>query len=609
MASGACLGLIALAGGVGSGCSSPLDEDPATLRKSLLESVRREALEAMRHPQTIEPARPDRVGQLNLKPGVLEELERTSGIKSYRERSRTELLQPTLMNTPQKTVFVSLERVIATSVTNNLNVQFARLSVAGEQTRLVQAEANFDWVLFSNFQWSDVDQERIASQQFFPPSARSFDQRQVVETTVGLRRRLTSGGLFTVQQGLTYTQSTVNDTFAAPNPANEAALTVQLDQPLLRNFGSDTTLAEVRLAANAERDQVQQLKAELIRTVASAEQAYWRLVQAHSEYLISRRLLNLGIDVQDVFKRRRDAGMDVNPSQYANAVAAVENRRGDLIQAERSLRDASLQLKAIMNDPDLTIGNEIVLLPVDEPVDVPMQFSLIDGITTALARRPEIQRALLGLDDSSIRRRAADNQALPRLDLQMQARLNALAEGADTALSRQAEVGLVDFLVGLAFEQPIGNRAAEAFSLQRRLEQQQGVVVYRDVVTRVVGELKGALYDLQSTYLLIEQRRAARIAAAEDLRTSSERELLQALTPEQLDLKLRKQEALAAREAQEVGALTGYNTAISQVYAAMGTILERNRIRFEVPRDRSEQRKGEEQPPRDPIFGLPPAPR
>ncbi len=603
---GSAVALGALLGALLGGCSSPLDREQDDLRKSLMESIRREAAEATRYPQTRETERTSRSRALDLKPKVMQELERTSGITSYRPGGSNDLLEPTLLGTPQNAVTLSLERAIATAVANNLNIQFAKLAVAVDEARLLEAQAAFDWTFFTNLTWSNLDQEQIAQQSSIPPSTRSFNQRQVVDSQIGLRRRLTSGGTFTVQQALTYTDVTLEpSSFARPNPADEAAVTVQLDQPLLRNFGSDTALTEVRLAANAERDQIQQLKSELNQTVGQVEQQYWRLVQAYGELLIAKRLLQAGEKVRQILEVRK-GNMDANPAQFANAVAAVESRRGDVIQAENTLRNASDQLKQLMNDPELTVGSEVLLLPADNPVDAPTQFSLLDSLTTAIGRRPEVQRAILALDDSSIRRRQAENQILPQLDLRLQTRLSALTTGADSSLREQFDGSLVDFLVGLAFEQPIGNRAAEGRARGRRVEQQQSVITYRDVVSRIVLEVKTALRNTETAYDLIEQRRAARLAAAEDLRTTEVREeIVQGLTPEQLDLKLRKQESLAGRETQELAALTGYNTGIAQLYTAMGTALERNRIRFEVSSSLGEQRQGALPPPPDPIFGLP----
>jgi hypothetical protein len=50
-----------------------------------------------------------------------------------------------------------------------------------------------------------------------------------------------------------------------------------------------------------------------------------------------------------------------------------------------------------------------------------------------------------------------------------------------------------------------------------------------------------------------------------------------------LDLKLRRQEALSQAEQQEIQALVEYNVSLSQLYSAMGTALEHNKIDFKLP--------------------------
>jgi outer membrane protein TolC len=100
--------------------------------------------------------------------------------------------------------------------------------------------------------------------------------------------------------------------------------------------------------------------------------------------------------------------------------------------------------------------------------------------------------------------------------------------------------------------------------------------------------VKSSLRDVLTSYELIGATRASRRAAADSLRAIEEQEAAGvALTPEfLLDLKLSTQQRLADAEIQEVQALTGYNTAISQLYQAMGTLLDRNQIEFIAePRD------------------------
>ncbi|HYD01760.1 MAG TPA: TolC family protein, partial [Phycisphaerales bacterium] len=403
--------------------------------------------------------------------------------------------------------------------------------------------------------------------------------------TIGLRRRLETGGSFTIQNQISRLDNNSPGTFPNPDPAVQPSITVQLDQPLLRNFGTDANLSEVRQAVNAERDSIQQLKATLLQQVADAETAYWSLVRAAGELKISQRLLERGEEVRGTLSKRREKAEDVRASQFSDAVATVESRRADVIRAQNTLRQASDRLKQIMNDPDLNVGSEVLLLPADSPVGEPLTLTLQDVVTTALGNRPEVQRSLLAINDAAIRQQLADNARLPALDLRLQMRVSDIASNTSDSYERLVDGNFIDYLVGVSFEQPIGNRAAEANYRARFLESQQARITYRDVVQRILLDVKGGLRQVVTTYQLIEQTRASRIAAAENLRTLEvEERTIQALTPEFLDLKLRRQQALAGAEASELAAYTEYNSSIARLYAAMGTALERNSIVFHVPR-------------------------
>lgn len=564
------------------GCSTPMTYSPDDdLRRSVLESARRELAESRReNPAVTTLDRTPRVQTLGLKPEIYEQLEQTSGRAAYGVQPTA--VAPDLMGRPQQAVQVSLERVVLTSVRNNMAVQFAQLQPAIDEQRLVAAQSAFDWTLFSNVQWTRTDEPTVGS--FVGPGQ---NREQEVLASVGVRRRMTSGGQIQLQQGANFTDNQTGS-FPVPNPANQARLTLQVDQPLLRNFGSDVALADVRIQTNTQRDSIQELKAALLQTVRDAEEGYWQLVRATGELQIAQRLLNLGVEVRDVLKTRREANVDVKPSQFSDAVATVENRRAQVIRAENALRQLSDRLKQLMNDPDLTVGSEVMLLPVDNPLDAPMSFSLLEIMSTAIANRPEVQRALLAIDNTSIRQTLADNARLPTLDLRAQANFTGLDNNMDEAFNRMTDTNFVTFVVGLAFEMPVGNRGPEAVFRRTRLERMQSVIAYRDVVTRVLLEVKAALRNVVSAYTLIEQTRAARIAAAENLRTLLvEEKTTGGLTPEFLDLKLRRQDALAAAEQQELASITDYNIAVARLYATMGMGLERNRIRFEVPDVRS----------------------
>ncbi|HED54275.1 MAG TPA: TolC family protein [Phycisphaerales bacterium] len=569
--------LIALAG-----CTGPIVErDSQILTRSVIDAVRREMVEPEQAPEYQITRREDSGRNLGIPEARMAKLNEMGGMASYDRGDFP--MDDDLLGGEQRMVTVSLERVIRSAATHNLQLQFDRLRPAISESQLVEAEAAFDWTFFTNGRFQSIDRPRTSS-TFFGTAADVFEQNDV---TVGIRRRLTSGGSFTLDSSWTWNENSTPGLTVVPNPANTVTVGAQLTQPLLRNAGSDVTLASVRLATNADRDATAQLKASVINTLQRTEEAYWQLVLAHQTMLIQQRLLERGIGVRDIIIDR--GRLDATQAQIADARAEVESRRAQLIRAQRSFRQASDSLKVLINDPELTIGSEVLLLPSDDALDEPIRFSLVDAVTTALTERPEIDRALLSIDDTSIRKQVARNQLRPRLDLELSTRWAALNTDADDAYGDVWEGRFIDYIVGLTFEQPIGNRLANAQLRRRQLEGVQAVASFQNTVQQVVLEVKNAMRDVVTGYKLIAQTRTSRLAATENLRALRVQiESNGGYTAFNLDQWLSRQQALASAEIQEAQALTNYNIAISRMYSAIGRTLERNGVDFVVPETNDE---------------------
>lgn len=562
-----------------AGCAgSPLEvERTASLRQSVVDSARRELRDAERIPQPLDIPRQARA--LEFPPERLSELEAMAGPRAY---APTAEIGPGLLGEPAPQFRVDLAQSVGRSVKQAVEAQRASLDPAIGEAQVVAARAVFDWVFFTNAQWDSTDAPQTVPFVGGVPVGIGARESQSVGYETGIRKRMTSGGTLAISQGQTYSDDKSTGTRLSPDPSNRAFLDVTLSQPLLRGFGSTVALAEVRLAENTERRAVHEYKATLITTVTEAERAYWELAQAYRELQIRQRLLQRGIETRDVLASRRQ--FDVKPAEFSDAVATVERRRADVIQAENVLRQRSDRLKLLINDDELTVGNETLLLPADEALEQPVKFSLLDAVSTALQNRPEVQQALLSIDDASIRQSVADNARLPQLNMAFQSRFQGLDESAGDAYQDVSEARFVDFLLGAQFEQPIGNREAEAQYRRLQLERMQSTIEYRGVVQRVVLDVKTALRNVSTNWQLIEQNRASRLAASENLRTLLVQEqTVQSLTPDFLDLKFRRQESLAQAEIAELTALINYNIALADYHRSTGTALERNRIDFIVP--------------------------
>ncbi|QQE10243.1 TolC family protein [Planctomycetota bacterium] len=558
-----------------SGCTTPFDQaDEKALQRQLLSSYTTE-IDAIAEGPVIELQRTpsDVVEELSIERAA--ELNSISGIEAYREDELI-LGQNLLGNETQLAVQLTLQQAIELAVKNNLDLQTARYTPAITETQLTQAEAFFDANFFFNTAYTRTADPNFGN-TFAGQEGASLQEQYNFQT--GINKQLITGGQVTTSTSLDHTHSSFGGT---TSNFFEGNITVNLTQPLLRGFGADINRANIILARNALESARQNLRMQLITLAAEVEAQYWLLSFNKQALLIQTRLLERTINDRDRLQER--ANFDVNPVRLTEANSFVELRRADVIRTRQLVRDSSDQLKQLINSPELPVANETLIIPVDWPVDVPLQFSLLDAITTALQNRPELQIALYNIKDASIQQRVAENGRLPILNVTLGSTLSgAEANNPAAGYGDIFDLDFVDYIAQINFEMPIGNRGPDAFYQQSILARKQSVVAYQALAQIAVLEVKDALRELLTSYELIGATRAARLAAADNLRAIEEQEAAGvALTPEfLLDLKLRAQERLADAETQEVQSLINYNNAISTLYEEMGTLLHRDGIVFE----------------------------
>ncbi len=387
----------------------------------------------------------------------IEELDAMSGLGAYEgERGGKASAGADLLGrTDQPVVQLPLERAIALAVERNLDYAAARLSPSISAALLQQAEAAFDVEVFADADFTKLDTPGPITSNLVP--GLSGDRRsETLLLGAGLRKRLAAtNGTLSVETRL----SRIDDdpSLQGVAPFYDADALVTLQQPLLRNFGREVATSDIVLARNAEAAETQRLRGTLINLVDEVETAYWELLFNRQQLLIQGKLLERTITERDRLKLRQE--FDASPVDVTEANSFVELRRLDVINAREAWRNASDRLKRLINAPELSLGDETLIVPLDRPVDAPISFSLLDAVTTALQNRPELRVALLSIADAGVRLTVADNQLLPQLDLSAQLGLGGAERRGRAGRVRRARQGdFVDYLVSLDFSYPLGNR-------------------------------------------------------------------------------------------------------------------------------------------------------
>ncbi len=572
--------LLAAAVVLPTGCESPLarEKDDA-VRQAVLQS-HRDFLEHLADGGVVELERAPSDVEAGLTQEQRDELDTMSGMAAY--EGTPVFLGEDLEGQPTVgTVELSLPRAVELAVQHNLDLATARLTPAISEQQLVQADAVFDAEVFAGVSYNDLDTPGLAGG--FVPGLSGDRQSEVLTLNTGIRKALKATG-GTVQLETTLARTNDQPSVTGVAPFYDADVLLTLQQPLLRNFGRDVATAQIQLAENAEAAAVEDFRGSTINLVDSVVQAYWNLLFARQQLLIQTKLLERTVDDRDRIQDRLE--FDVSKVRFTEANSFVELRRADVIRARQQWRAASDALKRLMNAPELPLADESLIVAADEPLAEPISFSLLDAVTTALDNRPELRSAVFRIDDTLIRQRVADNAKLPVLDLVASVGLNGI-DGDDGAgaYDQLNDGDYIDYVLGLDFLYPLGNRSAEALFTQRTLERQQSLLDYQRLAQDAVLEVKDALRDIVTQFELIGAAQAARRAAADNLRAiQAQEDAGVALTPEfLLDLKLSAQQRLADAETQEISALTGYMTAISELYRTQGTLLEQMGIAFDSP--------------------------
>jgi outer membrane protein TolC len=503
---------------------------------------------------------------------------------------------------------LSLAEAVALAVANN---QDLNVSVnAAEASR---------YQLFSNMGIFDpLAEASVLRAHAEDPATTALAGAVVTEAdTTDINTRVTqlapSGGTFSL--GFSARRTDSNSTFFFVNPAWNTGLTLAVSQPLLRNFGRDTTTWQIRIARNSRDSSYQGFVRSVQTAVNLTEQAYWDLVYAIRNLAVKQEALAVARDLNRITRIKIDVG-SLAPIDITQTEVNIATTEQQIIIAEGLIGDAQDRLKRLLSFVPDQWG--IPIIPTDEVRAEQPDVNVEQGINAAFERRPEIITAQYIVDSDRIRYEYWRNQTRPQLDL-VGTYGNSGIGGPTTirdengnvisqvdgdfgdAIQQVFDRDFKNWSVGLNFSFPILNRFARG---------QRGAALY------TWESNKAALNSIEQNVLL-EVRTAARdietakrsIAAAEKSRELADRNL---------DAERKKfengmttsfqvtqiQNDLSLARSIELQALAVYRKALSTYHYAVADILDWKGIRIEdLPE--SEPPRPESRAPR-PLAPAPP---
>lgn len=386
-------------------------------------------------------------------------------------------------------------------------------------------------------------------------------------TNAGVRQALPSG---TTLEATVEQERSLSDR-APDQEVSRVGLSVT--QSLLQGFGPAVNLASVRQAELDLDASVHELRAFTETLLADVETAYWNYVLAVKEIEIFERSLAVARQQLDEIEQQIEVGL-LAEIEAAAARAEVARREQALIDAQSLREERRLRLLRLLGD-DLEAPGAAELRATSEPAAEPAPITdLADRLALAERSRPDLGEARLRIEQRRLETVVTRNGLLPRLEFF--AALGRTGYG-DTWTESARELGgdTYDFSAGVRFRHLLGDRAARARDRAARASRTQAAEALANLRQLVHLDVRLAVNAAERARLQIGATAATRRFQEETLAAEKERFAVGASTAL---LVAQAQRDLLGSQIAEVEAVVHYRIALTELYLAEGSLLERRGV-------------------------------
>jgi outer membrane protein len=487
---------------------------------------------------------------------------------------------------------LTLPQAIALAVERNLQLKIELINPLIEETRVMEALAAFDTVLFSDNSFQHKHNLLIAPSSLDPVTGAPINSELRSENFImaaGFRKPLTTGGTIATQFSAQRYQFNVGleqifpGFFVRPlvlNPSVTSDLTFSVRQPLLQNAGTKVNKAGIDIARTGQRAARYDYDARTLNLIADVTQAYWVLVFQRELLKVRERSLKYAQDLYEATARA--VGFGTLPAiEIIRTKEAVATRASDLILARAAVDTAGDRLRRLLRGSAQDIPDDQLIIPLDSPSGPHGPVDEKRAIYIALMRRTDFLAAKERAKADDTRLVVAKNQLLPLLDLGLSFNVNGLGRTLDGSLdatdgSPLKEEGIFrshyyDVTATVNFEWPVGERQAQSLYTRTRLTKLSHLLQLKDMEEQIVLDVREAIRAVVTSAQRIGSTATARDLAAE--RLAAEQARYQTGAGRSLDV-LEAQDSLDRAEGEALRARVDYHVALAALSQRQGTLSE-----------------------------------
>jgi outer membrane protein TolC len=458
---------------------------------------------------------------------------------------------------------LSLEQAVSLAIANNEDLNVSVNSAEASRYLLLS-----NWGIFDPLAQASLIRAHSESPAASDLVGAEVSTRDSTNFSTQVTQLAPTGGTFSL--GLTVARTSQNSSFFFVNPAYDSGLTFSFSQPLLRNFGRDATIWQIRISRNSRDSSYLGFVRSVQGTVNAVEQAYWDLVYALRNLEVKKEARTLSAELNRITKIKIDVG-SLAPIDIVQTEVGIATAEQEIIIAEGLIGDAQDRLKRLLNF-DRAKWN-VAIVPADELRAEQPAVDVEDGLKRALVDRPEILSTRYDVDSNRIRYEFWRNQTRPQLDLV--ARTNG---DVWDSLRQITDRDFKNWSVGLNFSYPILNRRARGQRGAALYTWEASKATLSTVEQNVLLEVRSAARDIETARRSTVAAQKARELAERNL-DAERKKFENGMTTSFQVLQITND--LSAARTSELQSLAVYRKALSAYHYAVADILDWKGIKIE----------------------------
>ncbi len=457
----------------------------------------------------------------------------------------------------------------------NFDLQVETLTPQIAAAEILVEEAAFLPVAFAEANYED-NQKSQNSIDFAALQQRLFEEENVVMRG-GVGGKLPWGTSYEISLQLRELDNSVNRA-GLPNalfsPEFDAFGGLNIRQPLLRGFGRDANLADLRVA------RAQLVISERTREIAVNNKcvevlnAFYDLAYAEANVAVKQRAVGVADQFLAETNRRRELGM-LSPVDVSEANVRVSEANEELIQARDFLRERQLEMVRLLALPSAADGSTPRPTVSAVLLDSAPVFAMREFYPAALEARPDYLLAQERVTQEGVRKAAARRETLPQLDLHFSYGLYGLAGDYNDALDRAYSADEPQWSGGISLTVPLSLREGRARKQSAALRLRQAELRVDQLEHSIALQVENAVSRLEVLGQRLETARSSVKFAEEGLQLERAR-LENGQTSGFAVSELQRR--LADARTRELAARVDLTKAVTELYSVSGRLLDHHGI-------------------------------